>query len=203
MMSPLPFPENHLGSPSSSRASVELLHVGAGAYRRHVRWLTIRGLRGFQVRCGVPVRLPERVRGLLRREAIEMDEALLIPDATCVHTFGMRFPILVARLDDSLRVVDARRVMPYRLVMPMRNARHVLECHPNVDLRAGDALRVDDDLRIGSVRRSRRRLGNAPTSRAGSIEPRSKGPGIGSGYTAQAAPGPGAGRARRARAPIV
>jgi hypothetical protein len=120
-----------------------------------MRWLTISGPRGLQLRCGVPERLRERVRGLLRWETIEIDEALLIPDETSVHTFGMRFPILAARLDDSFRVVDARRVMPYRLVMPMRNARHVLECHPDVDLRAGDALRFDEDLRIGSVRRSR------------------------------------------------
>lgn len=95
------------------------------------------------------------MRGLLSREAIEVDEALLIPDATSLHTFAMGFPILVARLDDSLGVVDARRVMPYRLVMPMRNARHVLECHPDVDLRPGDVLRVDGELKIRAVRRSR------------------------------------------------
>jgi hypothetical protein len=109
----------------------------------------------LQLRCGVPERLPERVRGLLRREAIQIDEALLIPDATSVHTFGMRFPILVARLDDSLRVVDTRRAMPYRLVMPMRNVRHVLECHPDVDLLPGDVLRVDGEPRFRAVRRSR------------------------------------------------
>jgi uncharacterized membrane protein (UPF0127 family) len=120
-----------------------------------VRWLTISGPKGLQLRCGVPARLPERVRGLLRREAIEIDEALLIPDVTSVHTFGMRFPILVARLDDSLRVVDARRVMPYRLVMPMRNARHVLECHPDVDLFPGDVLRVDGELELRGLGRSR------------------------------------------------
>lgn len=98
------------------------------------------------------------MRGLLRRSAIEIDEALLIPDATSVHTVGMRFPILVARLDDALRVVDVRRVMPYRLVMRMRDARHVLECHPDVDLRPGDILRVDGELRAfrdrGPVRSS-------------------------------------------------
>jgi uncharacterized protein len=134
---------------------VELVPVGAGVYRRCVRWLTISGPRRLQLRCGVPVRLPERVRGLRRREAIVIDEALLISDATSVHTFGVRFPILVVRLDDSFRVVDARRVMPYRLVMPTRNARHVLECHPDVDLRPGDVLRVDGELKIRAVRQSR------------------------------------------------
>jgi hypothetical protein len=117
--------------------------------------MTIIGPRRLQLRCGVPERLPERVRGLLRQEAIEIGEALLIPDTTSVHTFGMRFPILVARLDDSLRVVDARRVTPYRLVMPMRNALHVLESHPDVDLLPGDVLRVDDELALGALMRSR------------------------------------------------
>ena len=122
--------------------------VGGGVYRHCVRSLMISGPRGLQLRCSAPERPPERMRGLLRRNAIEIDEALLIPDSTSVHTFGMRFPILVSRLDDSLRVVDVRRVMPYRLVMRMRDARHVLECHPDVDLRTGDILRVGGELRV-------------------------------------------------------
>jgi hypothetical protein len=95
------------------------------------------------------------MRGLLQREAIEVGAALLIPDATSVHTFGMRVPILVARLDDSLRVVDTRRAIPYRLVMPMANARHALECHPDVDLLPGDVLRVVGELELRALRRSR------------------------------------------------
>jgi hypothetical protein len=94
------------------------------------------------LRCGVPERLLERARGLLRRQGIDLDEAILLMDVTSVHTVGMRFPILVTRLDESLRVVDVRRVPPHRLVLPMRQARHVLECHPDVDLRTGDQLEI-------------------------------------------------------------
>ena len=108
----------------------------------------ISGPRGLQLRCSTPDRPLERMRGLLRRSAINIDEALLIPDSTSVHTFGMRFPILVGRLDDSLRVVDVRRVMPYRLVMRMGHARHVLECHPDIDLRPGDVLRLDGEQEL-------------------------------------------------------
>jgi uncharacterized protein len=86
---------------------------------------------------------------LLRRREIGSDEALLLPNGTSVHTFGMRFPILVLRLDPSLRVMDVRYVAPMRFVPPMRRARHVLECQPDVDLRVGDQL----DIR--AVRRSR------------------------------------------------
>ena len=113
-----------------------------------MRSLVIGGPRRLQLRCSTPERPLERMRGLLRRNVIKIDEALLIPDSTSVHTFGMRFPILVSRLDDSLRVVDVRRVMPNRLVMRMRDARHVLECHPDVDLRPGDVLRVDGEQEL-------------------------------------------------------
>lgn len=99
--------------------------------------------------------MPERVRGLLGQEAIKLDEALLIMDVTSVHTLGMRFPILVARLDDSLRVVDIRRVAPQRFVPPMRAARHVLECHPDVDLRTGDWLEIRVVTRSRPVQSSR------------------------------------------------
>ena len=148
MMRPLPHPEKHLESPSSSVPAGGPAPVGAGVYGRSVRSLVISGPRGLQLGCSAPERSAERMRGLLRRGAIEIDEALLIPDATSVHTFGVRFPILVARLDDSLRVVDVRRVMPYRLVMRMGDARHVLECHPDVDLRPGDVLRVDGEQEL-------------------------------------------------------
>ncbi|HSJ51669.1 MAG TPA: DUF192 domain-containing protein [Actinomycetota bacterium] len=88
------------------------------------------------------VRRSERARGLLGRSALALDEALLIPRASSVHTFGMRFPILVARLDEALRVKDARVVPPRRLVLPSRRAWLVLEAGAALDLRAGDRLRV-------------------------------------------------------------
>lgn len=73
---------------------------------------------------------------------MKADEAMLFSNATSVHTFGMRFAVLVVRLDPSFRVVDARRVAPRRFVPPMRAARHVLECHQDVDLRSGDRLEI-------------------------------------------------------------
>lgn len=103
----------------------------------------LEGPRGVNLRCDIAEGRHERARGLLRRREIGSDEALLLPNATSVHTFGMRFPILVAGLDESLRVLDVRRVLPGRLVWPMRGARHVLECHHELDLRPGDALKFD------------------------------------------------------------
>jgi uncharacterized membrane protein (UPF0127 family) len=83
----------------------------------------------------------DRARGLIGAGALAADEALFIPDATSVHTFGMAFAILVARLDASLRIVDLRRMPPRRLALPMRRARHVLEGPVGLDLRVGDVLR--------------------------------------------------------------
>ncbi|MEX2405901.1 MAG: DUF192 domain-containing protein [Actinomycetota bacterium] len=114
-----------------------------------MRRMLLHGPRGVNLRCDVPERRRERARGLLRRQEIASDEAMLFSHATSVHTFGMRFAILVVRLDPSFRVVDARLVAPQRFVPPMRVARHVLECHPDVGLRTGDRLE------IRSVRRSR------------------------------------------------
>jgi hypothetical protein len=100
------------------------------------------GPRGGRLRCRVPGIRRERVRGLIGLGGLAPDEGFLIANATSVHTFGMRFSILVARLDASFRVVDVRVVRPRRLVRPIRRARHVLECHEGADVRVGDSLLV-------------------------------------------------------------
>jgi hypothetical protein len=77
-------------------------------------------------------------------DGLEPDAALLLPNATSVHTFGMRSTILIARLDAELRVVDVRVMPPRRLLFPKMRARHVLECAAEADLRAGDMLREEE-----------------------------------------------------------
>jgi hypothetical protein len=104
--------------------------------------ILISGLRGRRLRCRVPEGRCERLRGLLGLDGLAPDEAFLIANASSVHTFGMRFPILVVRLDALFRVVDVRVVPPWRFVRPIRRARHVLECHEDVDLRVGDVVRL-------------------------------------------------------------
>lgn len=60
-----------------------------------------------------------------------------------VHTLGMRVPIAVAGLDRWFGVQWVRVVPPGRLVRPRRGgARHLLELHPDADVRPGDRLRV-------------------------------------------------------------
>jgi hypothetical protein len=102
---------------------------------------------GIRLKWRVPRGRRERMRGLIGSGGLGEDEALLIPNATSVHTFGMRVPILVARLDASMRVVDVRRMPPNRLLLATRRARHVLECADHVDLRAGDVVRLTEPVR--------------------------------------------------------
>lgn len=57
-----------------------------------------------------------------------------------MHTFGMRFTILVAFLDADLCVVAVKRMPPGRIALPRLRARHVLECADGADIRRGDQL---------------------------------------------------------------
>ena len=99
--------------------------------------------RGDVLLCRVAETGRDRRAGLRGARGLYPEAALLFPNATSVHTFGMRFPILVVRLDDTLTVVDVRRVLPGRFVPPMRRASHVLECNENADVRVGDVLRIE------------------------------------------------------------
>ena len=69
-----------------------------------------------------------RRRGLLGRASLE-GGALLIRKCRSVHTIGMRFPIDVAHLDASMRVLRVRTMPPQRLGALVLRARHVLEAN--------------------------------------------------------------------------
>ncbi len=87
---------------------------------------------------------PSRRRGLTGRDGL--DGALLIERARSVHTFGMRFPIDVAFVDDDLVVVRTTTLVPRRVTAPVWAARHVVEAEAGAfahwGLRVGDALEV-------------------------------------------------------------
>lgn len=50
-----------------------------------------------------------RLRGLLGRDGLEPDAAIVLWPCAAVHTFGMRFAIDVVFLDRRLRVCDVRQ----------------------------------------------------------------------------------------------
>ena len=112
--------------------------------------------RGDVLLCCVAETGRERRTGLRGARGLSQYAAFLFPSATSVHTLGMRFAILVVRLDDALTVVDVRRVLPRRFVPPMRGASHVLECNENADLRVGDVLRIEGPDRSAGDRANER-----------------------------------------------
>lgn len=112
--------------------------------------------RGDVLLCRVAEMGRDRRSGLRDARGLSPEAALLFPNATSVHTFGMRFAILVVRLDDELTVVDVRRVLPRRFVPPMRRASHVLECNENADVRVGDVLQIEGPDRSAGDRANER-----------------------------------------------
>jgi uncharacterized membrane protein (UPF0127 family) len=97
---------------------------------------------GVRLEVDVPETRRERMRGLLRRERLPPGRALLLERTRSVHTVGMRYPIMVARLDRELRVVAVRRMRPGRLVLPRARGRHILECPVGTPLQPGDRFLV-------------------------------------------------------------
>ena len=84
------------------------------------------------------------MRGLLGRDALAPGCAMFFERARTVHTFGMRFPILVAFLDRDCRVLQTRVLPPRRLARNGR-ARHTLE------LGAGERVEVGEVLSPGGL----------------------------------------------------
>jgi hypothetical protein len=79
------------------------------------------------------------MRGLLGREGLEPGHGMLLERANAVHTFGMRFPILVAFLDRDYRVLQTRILPPGRLARDGR-ARHTLELGVAERVEVGEVL---------------------------------------------------------------
>src|SRR3954451_18980520 len=71
--------------------------------------------------------LASRLLGLAWLRSLPSGHALLIPDCRSVHTFGMRFPIDVAFLDESGRAIRVERAVRRRRVLVCRGAFAVVE----------------------------------------------------------------------------
>jgi len=89
----------------------------------------------------------ERFRGLMLRRALAPEEGLLLPDCRSVHTCFMRFPIDLAYLDGSYRVIKVvPELKPWRLSGCLK-ARAVLEmnagCAERAGLRPGRRIRFE------------------------------------------------------------
>ena len=91
--------------------------------------------------------LPERMKGLLGRDALSQEEALVFPDCASIHTVGMRIAIDVIFVDRGWKVVAVREGLPPgRLVMPVKGAWGVVEMAQGSLSKA--KLGVGDQLRL-------------------------------------------------------
>ncbi len=115
-----------------------------------MRAIQLVGPRFLRIRARAPETRRERARGLRGRSNLAFDEALLLERARSIHTFGMRFSILAALLDDHLAVIDVRRLPPNRLLLPRRRVRHVLECSEQMTIRPGDRLVLEPPARASA-----------------------------------------------------
>ncbi|WP_316148815.1 DUF192 domain-containing protein [Cupriavidus sp. BIC8F] len=79
------------------------------------------------VRVSVAATARERMAGLLGRESVAPDEALLLSPCGAVHTFGMRMSIDVVFLDKRQRVLAVHPWVGRQRVRAHWRARHTLE----------------------------------------------------------------------------
>jgi uncharacterized protein len=86
-------------------------------------------------RCVVADSFRLRLRGLLGRKTLGVDEGLLLIGSPSLHTSFMRFPVDAIFLDRELEVIDVKPgLRPWRISGRL-NAKHILE------LRSGEAAR--------------------------------------------------------------
>jgi len=90
----------------------------------------------------------KRLRGLMGRKGLSVNEALWLRPCNSIHTFWMRFAIDVLFLDRQLRIVKlVENLRPFRLTLPATRAASVIELPAHAiarhHLRLGDELRVE------------------------------------------------------------
>ncbi len=89
----------------------------------------------------------KRNNGLMFKDRLKKDEALMITGCNCIHTFFMKFSIDVIYLNKNLEIKKIKKnIKPFRLTLPVWSARSVIECttgnHKVNELQVGDRLIV-------------------------------------------------------------
>lgn len=100
------------------------------------------------VRVSITETTRERMRGLLGRDGLPSDEALLLKRCWSVHTFGMRFAIDVLFLDSNGHVVGIHHQVPRRRMLLNLRAKQTLEMAAGSARAHGIAL--GDQLAFGA-----------------------------------------------------
>lgn len=91
----------------------------------------------------------QRLKGLMWKEKMNANEALLIPYCNSIHTFFMNFSIDVIFLDKNKQVQKVlRNVKPNRIIFPVLSSTQVVEMATGsidtYNIEVGDTLNVED-----------------------------------------------------------
>lgn len=88
-----------------------------------------------------------RLKGLLGRDSLSPEEALVIPDCNSIHMFFMKFPIDVLFCSADWRVVFVQeKIKPWRISRYVHRASFVIELCAGAAAAAG--VSVGDELEI-------------------------------------------------------
>jgi hypothetical protein len=123
-----------MGALTGNRRVVRLIHAASG--REIARSVEIART------------APQRMRGLLGREALPPGEGMMIERCSSIHTCFMKFPLDVIFLDSQLVVKKViRNLRPWRLASAL-GASHVIELGAGaleaLAVEPGDALKIED-----------------------------------------------------------
>lgn len=88
----------------------------------------------------------DRMRGLLGRHHLDNGEGMLLEPCNSVHTFFMKFPIMIIFLSRENRIIKIiPKLGPWRVTRPYFSAAKTLELPCNS---AGNKLNVGDTLEV-------------------------------------------------------
>lgn len=104
-------------------------------------------------RVGFCDSFPCKLRGLMFRPRLELDEGLLLVERrdsrldTSIHMFFVPFDLAVFWINSDMKVVDKVIAKSWRpAYLPKEDARYTLEIHPNrwEDYQVGDRVEFSD-----------------------------------------------------------
>lgn len=84
--------------------------------------------------------LDQRIRGLLGRNGLGPNEALILKPCSSIHTFFMRFPIDVLFVDREMQVVKAIHDLAPNRLTPL-----ILSSHMAIELPSGKIKQTNTD----------------------------------------------------------
>lgn len=78
-----------------------------------------------------------KLKGLLFRDSINEDEAMLFLNCSRVHTSFMKFDICVIYLDEKFNVIEHEILKPWKKGSKIKGTKHIIEASPKIAANIG------------------------------------------------------------------